>query len=138
MDEKSGPCSFMDFDAAASCPAVVITKADRSSKKGLPRRSSQKGIIMSAFANACRPASACQPSLSIFDGVPSRSFRQKVKAGGERGIRTLDTPCGRIRAFQARSFSHSDISPIDIARKSWWDFRSTGTEKCGFRFLTDK
>ncbi len=31
--------------------------------------------------------------------------------GGERGIRTLDTPCGRIRAFQARSFSLSDISP---------------------------
>ena len=33
-------------------------------------------------------------------------------SGGERGIRTLDTPCGRIRAFQARSFSHSDISPL--------------------------
>lgn len=30
--------------------------------------------------------------------------------GGEKGIRTLDTP-ERIHAFQACSFGHSDISP---------------------------
>ena len=35
-----------------------------------------------------------------------------LNSGGERGIRTLDTPCGRIRAFQARSFNRSDISPL--------------------------
>ncbi len=37
---------------------------------------------------------------------------QKKKSGGERGIRTLGTPCERTRTFQARSFNHSDISPL--------------------------
>jgi hypothetical protein len=35
-----------------------------------------------------------------------------VKASGERGIRTPET-VARLRDFQSRSFSHSDISPDD-------------------------
>ncbi len=35
--------------------------------------------------------------------------------GGERGIRTLDTPFGRTHDFQSCSFSLSDISPQTAA-----------------------
>jgi hypothetical protein len=58
--------------------------------------------------------------------------------GGERGIRTLDTPCGRIRAFQARSFSHSDISPL-ICRGSLCETSAQRQRKSVvFLWLTDR
>ena len=41
---------------------------------------------------------------------PDSRLGRKIKNGGERGIRTLDT-CYRIHAFQACAFSHSAISP---------------------------
>ena len=95
----------MNFDTAPFCPAVARSKA-----KGRRR------------------------VVPFKIGLPRRSSHMGARSGGERGIRTLDTPCGRIRAFQARSFSHSDISPSDISRKSGWDFRSTEREKRGFPF----
>jgi hypothetical protein len=40
--------------------------------------------------------------------VPAEAL---AKAGGERGIRTLDAPFKSIHDFQSCSFDHSDTSP---------------------------
>ena len=44
------------------------------------------------------------------------TIERRGKAGGARGIRTLDTGFSRIHTFQACSFNHSDIAPLEPFR----------------------
>ena len=44
------------------------------------------------------------------------TIERRGKAGGARGIRTLDTGFSRIHTFQACSFNRSDIAPLEARR----------------------
>ena len=77
-----------------------------------------KGKFICKFQNSRTPWRRCSRTVLSFIRLASSAGGRdlaifcKAKNGGERGIRTLDTPCGHIRAFQARSLGLSDISPF--------------------------
>ena len=64
----------------------------------------------------------------IFFSLVEKNMRRVAEREGFEPPVSLPT-----RAFQARAFSRSAISPIGIARNSMREFRLTTTEKRGFR-----
>ena len=104
-------------DPAAVCRAsrrrLAALRCKRFAWRLWPQ-SQRDGCGMSSFRPFCAGAPVPFHFTARWRVATSCCFivATSVGGGGEGGIRTLDTPFGRIHTFQACAFNHSATSPI--------------------------
>ena len=124
------PCNWVEPPILSLC-RVIIALA-----KALAINSGERGIrtlgTVYTVQRFSKPSlSATQASLlkrgkythsvhfcHFFSGFSKQKFFLPAIQSGERGIRTLGT-LASTHAFQACSFSHSDISPVQSGTQKW-------------------